>query len=195
LEPTKRIETLPSFSNSRQEKPKDADNPLSQQNMRDRYYGTNDPVAEKLLNRAKALPKLTPPEDSTITTLYLGNLGSRGDGQTIVGEKELRDYFYQFGEIRQLHMVPAKCCAFVQYTTREGAETAAERTFEQLVLKGQRVRVRWGQPKASQAGGGGQDGGPGARHYSGGGPMNPPVPNLPSCEFIHQDYVISSHDN
>lgn len=56
--------------------------------MRDRYYGTNDPVAEKLLNRAKAMPKLTSPEDQTITTLYLGNLGR--DGQLIVQESDLR---------------------------------------------------------------------------------------------------------
>ncbi|CAJ0568664.1 unnamed protein product, partial [Mesorhabditis spiculigera] len=36
----------------RHEKPTDPDDPLSQQNMRDRYYGNNDPVAEKILNRA-----------------------------------------------------------------------------------------------------------------------------------------------
>uniref|UniRef100_A0A915DVP6 Pre-mRNA-splicing factor RBM22 n=1 Tax=Ditylenchus dipsaci TaxID=166011 RepID=A0A915DVP6_9BILA len=103
------------------------------QNMRDRYYGSNDPVAAKLLNRAKAMPKLTAPEDATVTTLYLGNLGR--DNQLIVQEADLRDYFYQFGEIRQIHMVPQKCCAFIQFTTRTGAEVAAERTFEQLDLK------------------------------------------------------------
>lgn len=133
----------------RHEKPSDPDDPLSQQNMRDRYYGTNDPVAEKLLNRAKAMPKLTSPEDQTITTLYLGNLGR--DGQLIVQESDLRDYFYQFGEIRLVHMVPAKCCAFIQFTTRISAEMAADRTFEQLVLKGQKVKVRWGQPRTQQA--------------------------------------------
>jgi len=62
----------------RHEKPTDPDDPLSRQNMRDRYYGTNDPVAEKLMKRANALPKLTPPEDASITTLFLGNLGRNG---------------------------------------------------------------------------------------------------------------------
>lgn len=46
-----------------------------------------------------------------------------------------RDHFYQYGEIRQIHMVPQKFCAFIQYTTRQAAELAAERTFEQLLLK------------------------------------------------------------
>ena len=45
------------------------------------------------------------------------------------------DYFYQFGEIRLIHMVPSKCCAFIQFTARVSAEMAAERTFEQLMLK------------------------------------------------------------
>ncbi|KAI6222462.1 Pre-mRNA-splicing factor RBM22 [Aphelenchoides fujianensis] len=133
----------------RHEKPTDPDDPLSQQNMRDRYYGQNDPVAEKLLKRAKALPKLTAPEDPTITTLYLGNLG-RG-GHCIVEESDIRGYFYQYGEIRTIHMIPQKCCAFIQFTTREAAERAAEKSFDQLVLKEQKVRVRWGTPRSDSS--------------------------------------------
>lgn len=72
----------------RHEKPTDPDDPLSVQNMRDRYYGQNDPVAEKLLNRAKAMPSLKPPEDPTITTLYVGNLGK--DNKLVVTESDLR---------------------------------------------------------------------------------------------------------
>ncbi|KAH0979903.1 hypothetical protein GBA52_007080 [Prunus armeniaca] len=35
---------------------------LSQQNIKDRYYGVNDPVAMKLLNKAGEMPSLEPPE-------------------------------------------------------------------------------------------------------------------------------------
>ena len=35
----------------RHEKPTDPDDPLSEQNIKDRFFGVNDPVAEKLLNR------------------------------------------------------------------------------------------------------------------------------------------------
>jgi pre-mRNA-splicing factor RBM22/SLT11 len=49
-----------------------------------RYYGIHDPVAEKLMRRASAMPKLEPPEDKSITTLYVGNLGDK------LTEKELR---------------------------------------------------------------------------------------------------------
>lgn len=78
----------------RHDKPTDPDDPLADQNIKDRFHGTNDPVADKLMKRYTNMPKLDPPEDKTITTLYIGNLGEK------VGEKELRDHFYQFGEIR-----------------------------------------------------------------------------------------------
>lgn len=48
--------------------------PLSEQNIKDRYYGVNDPVAEKLLARAAKLNTLTPPEDRTICTLFVGGV-------------------------------------------------------------------------------------------------------------------------
>jgi pre-mRNA-splicing factor RBM22/SLT11 len=61
--------------NHRHEKPTDPDDPLADQNIKDRYYGINDPVADKLLKRASTMPRLDPPEDKTITTLYVGGLG------------------------------------------------------------------------------------------------------------------------
>ncbi|VDL76513.1 unnamed protein product [Nippostrongylus brasiliensis] len=115
----------------RHEKPSDPDDPLSTQNIRDRYYGSNDPVAEKIMNRAKAMPALEPPADTTITTLYVGNLGPAGQ----ITQKDLNDYFYQFGDIRSLRLLEAKSCAFIQFTTRESCEMAAERSFNKLFLK------------------------------------------------------------
>uniref|UniRef100_A0A183EF29 Pre-mRNA-splicing factor RBM22 n=1 Tax=Gongylonema pulchrum TaxID=637853 RepID=A0A183EF29_9BILA len=115
----------------RHERPSDPDDPLSHQNMRDRYYGSHDPVAEKLLNRAKAMPVLQPPEDTSITTLYVGDLGPPG----VINESDLRDYFYQFGEIRSLSVLSAKGCAFIAFTTRQAAEKAAERAFNKLILQ------------------------------------------------------------
>jgi len=147
----------------RHEKPTDPDDPLSDQNMRDRFYGSNDPVAEKLLNRAKAMPILRPPDDPTITTLYIGNLGNP---LAVVTEDDLRNYFYQFGEIRQLTLLENKGCAFIQYTTRPAAEAAADKAFNKLVLKGRRMTIRWGRPQAQST----QT--PADRHLD-------PVPGLP----------------
>ncbi|VEN61237.1 unnamed protein product, partial [Callosobruchus maculatus] len=122
----------------RHEKPTDPDDPLADQNIKDRYYGVNDPVADKLLKRAAAMPALPPPEDKTITTLYIGNLGN-------LSEEDIRDHFYQYGEIRSISLVPKQQCAFVQYTTRAAAEQAAEKTFNKLILGGRRLTIKWGR--------------------------------------------------
>ncbi|XP_064611008.1 pre-mRNA-splicing factor RBM22-like [Liolophura sinensis] len=147
----------------RHEKPTDPDDPLADQNIKDRYYGMDDPVADKLLKRYANMPKLDPPEDKTITTLYVGNLGEK------VAEKELRDHFYQFGEIRSVNVVSKQQCAFVQFTNRQSAETAAEKCFNKLIINGRRLNIKWGRSQAQQAG----------VRMDGEEPVYEPVPGLP----------------
>ncbi|KAM7482119.1 hypothetical protein LguiB_006702 [Lonicera macranthoides] len=118
---------------------------LSQQNIKDRYYGVNDPVALKLLNKAGEMPSLEPPEDESIRTLYVGGLDAR------ITEQDLRDNFYAHGEIESVKMVLQRACAFVTYTTREGAEKAAEDLSNKLVIKGLRLKLMWGRPQAPKA--------------------------------------------
>lgn len=127
----------------RHEKPHDPDDPLCEQNIKDRYYGRKDPVAEKLLQRVGYLPKLEAPEDQNVCTLYVGNLTEK------ITEPELRNVFYQYGDIRSVTLVPRQSCAFVQYTKRSAAELAADRTFNKLMLKGRKISISWAhsQPK------------------------------------------------
>ncbi|KAJ6812256.1 zinc finger CCCH domain-containing protein 49-like [Iris pallida] len=115
---------------------------LSQQNIKDRYYGVNDPVALKLLNKAGEMPTLDPPDDESIKTLYVGGLDAR------ITEQDLRDHFYAQGEIESIRMVLQRACAFVTYTTREAAEKAAEELSNKLVIKGLRLKLMWGKPQA-----------------------------------------------
>ncbi|KAL3339197.1 hypothetical protein AABB24_028035 [Solanum stoloniferum] len=115
---------------------------LSQQNIKDRYYGVNDPVAMKLLNKAGEMPSLEPPDDESIRTLYVGGVDAR------ISEQDLRDQFYAHGEIESIKMVLQRGCAFVTYTTREGAVKAAEELANKLVIKGLRLKLLWGRPQA-----------------------------------------------
>jgi pre-mRNA-splicing factor RBM22/SLT11 len=128
----------------RHDKPQEADDPLSEQNIRDRYYGVNDPVADKLLKRAATLPTLDPPEDRTITTLYVGNIGEH------ITEIDIRDHFYQYGEIRSVSLVTRQQCAFVMFTKRAAAELAAEKTFNKLILGGKKLSIKWAHSQAKQ---------------------------------------------
>ncbi|XP_010521918.1 PREDICTED: zinc finger CCCH domain-containing protein 4-like isoform X2 [Tarenaya hassleriana] len=114
---------------------------LSQQNIKDRYYGVNDPVALKLLGKAGEMGTLEAPEDESIKTLYVGGLNSR------ILEQDIRDQFYAYGEIESIRILPEKACAFVTYTTREGAEKATEELCNKLVVNGQRLKLTWGRPQ------------------------------------------------
>ena len=58
----------------RHEMPTDPNDPLSNQKLKDRYYGTEDPVADKLLRQVSDMPQLTAPEDKTVTSLYVGGV-------------------------------------------------------------------------------------------------------------------------
>ncbi|KAL0412766.1 UNVERIFIED_CONTAM: Zinc finger CCCH domain-containing protein 49 [Sesamum radiatum] len=98
-------------------------------------------LALKLLNKAGEMPSLEPPEDESIRTLYVGGLDAR------VTEQDLRDNFYAHGEIESVKMVLQRACAFVTYTTREGAEKAAEELANKLVIKGLRLKLLWGKPQ------------------------------------------------
>ena len=82
------------------------------------------------------------------------------------------DHFYQFGEIREIRIVQKQNCAFVTFTTRQSAETAVEKSFNSLIIKGRRLRIMWGR------GQGGDDSSASAA-ASGGRPKGPPVPGLP----------------
>ena len=103
----------------RHEKPTDPDDPLSRQNRKDRYFGTRDPVADKLWARINKMPdNMRPPEDKSISTLFVKGINSD------VGENDLNAYFYQFGPIQSISIIEAKGIAFIQFQRRQDAERA-----------------------------------------------------------------------
>jgi len=118
----------------------DHDPSLANQNMKDRYFGNKDPVAQKILNRMNA-KKLAPPEDLQIKTLFVANV------QPNISEQDIRDHFYAYGEISELKISTRSYCAFVTYTTREAAEEAVNK-LQSLTIKGLQLRVSWGRSHA-----------------------------------------------
>eukprot|EP01094_Clydonella_sp_ATCC50884_P029926 TRINITY_DN9560_c2_g1_i1.p1 TRINITY_DN9560_c2_g1~~TRINITY_DN9560_c2_g1_i1.p1 ORF type:complete len:374 (-),score=84.01 TRINITY_DN9560_c2_g1_i1:170-1291(-) len=116
---------------------------MSKQNIKDRYYGVNDPVAKKMLERAKD-KKISAPEDQTITTIYLGGING------LVSEQDIRGVFYSYGELQSINVVPASKCAFVEYTTRESAEAAINGVGATVQINGQNLRVSWGRSSGNR---------------------------------------------
>jgi len=96
------------------------------------------------LKRVAEMPKPIAPEDKSITTVYIGNVGES------ITEKHLTDYFYQFGEIRSVNLIPKQNCAFVTYTTREATEAAIDKSFQKLTINGQKLIIKWGKSQAKK---------------------------------------------
>ena len=94
---------------------------------------------------AAALPPqpsdILPPQDHNITSLFI--TGVEDD----LPEHSLREHFSQHGPLRSLVCSHRSHCAFVNYMSREGAETAAAACQGRAVVKGVPLRVQWGRPK------------------------------------------------
>lgn len=108
------------------------------QNIRDRYHGT-DNLTNKYLGKAEQMD-VQPPEDKTITTLYVNLMGQP------IEERDLVDQFYAYGEIRSVQVLAQSNCAFVAYSTREAAETAIQKLYNSLTVRGVKLRVMWAKP-------------------------------------------------
>jgi pre-mRNA-splicing factor RBM22/SLT11 len=84
---------------------------------------------------------IRPPQDPNITSLFI--TGVEDD----LPEHEIRKHFSTFGTLRSVVCSHRAHCAFLNYTTRQGAEAAAEACQGKAVIKGCPLRVQWGKPK------------------------------------------------
>lgn len=82
-----------------------------------------------------------PPVDPNIVSLFV--TGVEDD----LPEHAIRTFFTQFGQLRSLVCSHRSHCAFVNFATREAAESAAAQCQGKAIIQGCPLRVRWGKPK------------------------------------------------
>ena len=85
---------------------------------------------------------LNPPEDKSITTLWIGNV------ENDITEAAFTQALYPGGVFSGFHMVPKSRCAFVEYTTRSAAEEAARNLANNMSINGRSLSINWAKPKA-----------------------------------------------
>jgi len=136
----------------RHEMPTDRNDPMAKQNTKDRFFGTNDPVAGKLFARMKRKEDEQrkanggdgdDKEDGfehARATLYVR---FQGDGPwPSMTEEAIRDQFYSFGEIVSVRAQTDKGQAFVEFTQPEATELAIMSMNRQTLLD-HPIMVAW----------------------------------------------------
>jgi pre-mRNA-splicing factor RBM22/SLT11 len=120
------------------------DEQLKNQAIKDRYYGANDPVAAKILEK---LPEhFDAIEDSsadkTVTTLVLfGNMET-------IKDHMIRPHFDSFGDIDHIRIISGSNCAFVSFKERIFAEGALEHYAKKtLSVNGNNYKVTWAKAR------------------------------------------------
>jgi pre-mRNA-splicing factor RBM22/SLT11 len=156
----------------RHEMPRDRNDPMSQQNTKDRFYGTNDPVAKKIIVKQQRRERKEQKEDSedpayerATATAYLRFVGDGPFPDTT--EDDIRDKFYAYGEIIAVRLQADKGQAFVEYSQPEAAELAIASMNRQTLLD-RPIHVAWARaPKRGEASGDGRpDGDANSKNYN-----------------------------
>jgi pre-mRNA-splicing factor RBM22/SLT11 len=129
----------------RHEKP--ADNELSNQNMQDRYYGRNDPVARKIMGSHADSQGLTPPEDQSIMSLFLSSLPASATELSVRTRVIQSLPSMDSAQLKSVVYVSKSRCAFVNFKDRASAEVAAGAWANGLDIDGERIGVKWGRGK------------------------------------------------
>ena len=129
----------------RHEMPRDRNDPMSKQNTKDRFYGTNDPVANKVLGRQRRKEQAEKKIDAdgydkARATLYLRFQGD--PPYPNLTEEDIRDQFYSFGEIVSVRIQVDKGQTFVEYTQPEATELAIASMNRKSLLE-REIQVKW----------------------------------------------------
>lgn len=86
--------------------------------------------------------QLVPPQDKKITSLFI--MGIEDD----LPEHAIRAYFEKFGPIKSLVCSHRARCAFVNFSNRTAAETAARACRNgDILINGCPLKVQWGKPR------------------------------------------------
>lgn len=126
----------------RHEMPKEKGHPMADQNIVDRYYGVNDPVAASIMARSAggrpggvAPP---PPEDEAVMSLFIGGVTKA------VTEQVLRALFQTHAAgVESVRVLGEKGIAFVDFKDREAAEAAVADKHGTVQVADARLSIKW----------------------------------------------------
>ena len=140
----------------RHELPDEGHQGFSLKNIQARYHGRDDPVAAKMLQKLQGdgedgtngpslVDRTKPPEDRSITTLFVGGIGDN------VSEDDIRTALAGAGELKSVKKLDGRKCAFATFRQRQSAEEAMKLHGGGLRVHDHTLTLLWGKPKKGRA--------------------------------------------
>mmetsp|Transcript_6275 Transcript_6275/g.5388 ORF Transcript_6275/g.5388 Transcript_6275/m.5388 type:complete len:197 (+) Transcript_6275:481-1071(+) len=108
-----------------------------EQSIRDRFNGVNDSLAKKMITKMKKSEKPPPPENKSITTLFVGGV------EEGLSEQDIVDFFKKYGKVNGIRLREKSKCAFICFDERSAAEKAIDHLFSKLFIKDRRLKLLW----------------------------------------------------
>jgi pre-mRNA-splicing factor RBM22/SLT11 len=137
----------------RHELPRDRNDPMSQQSTKNRFFGTSDPVANKILGRKRKQDETQQQEEQegyekARATLYMRFQGD--EPYPSLTEADVRDKFYAYGEIVSVRVQSDRGQAFVEYTQPDACALAVA-SMNRQSLHNRPLMVAWARaPKRGE---------------------------------------------
>ncbi|KAJ2934935.1 hypothetical protein H1R20_g2174, partial [Candolleomyces eurysporus] len=123
----------------------------AQQSIQDRYHGTNDAVAKRLLTSYADTQGLAPPADTSITSLFITSLPQNATEASVRTAIVQSIPSLDLQKIKSVVHVAKSRCAFANFKDRESAELAAVAWAPGFEVDGQKVTVKWGRSRPAKA--------------------------------------------
>ncbi|TFK30119.1 pre-mRNA-splicing factor SLT11 [Coprinopsis marcescibilis] len=122
----------------------------AQKSIVNRYHGTNDPVAHKILTSYAESQGLAPPADTSITSLFISSLPPFSTETSIRTAIVHSIPSLDPQKIRSIVHVGRSHCAFANFKDRESAELAAMSWAKGLEVDGEKVAIKWGRSRPAK---------------------------------------------
>ena len=97
---------------------------------------------DKIEEKSKPPPA---PEDTTISTLFLGNISTEE-----ITEELVREQMEKFGKVERMRLLHRQNCGFVCFFSREAAEKAITTLHEKFFLCEKKIKLDWAKAQLQE---------------------------------------------
>ena len=115
--------------------------PVRTRDTRPRGGARKNPIRPSLTQKPPSQDDWLPPNDPKIKSLFVQGV------EEDLPEYKVREFFANYGVLQSVVCSHRSHCAYINYTTRNDAEYAADSLKGKAVIAGCPLRITWGKPR------------------------------------------------